>query len=400
MNSGWTGSLKLATVRLPRHTRVKILADGQPAYFYEVPTKYRRVSCCPVHSEALGFELSQAISRANELNAALDAWRKGEPSGPQPGSVAWLIRKYQNSSKYRKLAPKSQRAYDQSLRLLEGYELPSGRSFWSFHIKAIKPQHADALYEKLQWSGGRRRLATANAAMRVARLVWKFAIRRGYAHINPFVAMDLESTGGKTRPALRDEVYRFVQKADEMGFASMGTAAMLAFELCQREGDVIGTISWSDYRRGQGIAVRQHKTGERVAVPLFSDGDALFPELEQRLDSTPRRGPLIIMRDRPDRRTGSYLPYKEDHFRHLFRKIADAAGLPKQFTFMGLRHGGLTELGDAEATDQEMMAISGHRTRQTLTVYSRRSGQQAANAARKRRALRGKGGFETEQTSE
>ena len=77
----------------------------------------------------------------------------------------------------------------------------------------------------------------------VARLLWKFAIRRGYAGINPFVAMDLEGTGGRTRPALRQEVQRFLCKADELGFPSMGTAAMLAFELCQREGDVIGNIA-------------------------------------------------------------------------------------------------------------------------------------------------------------
>ncbi len=56
---------------------------------------------------------------------------------------------------------------------------------------------------------------------------------------------------------------------------------------------------------------------------------------------------------------------------------------------MGFRHGGLTELGDAQATDQEMMALSGHKTRQILTVYSKRSTEQARNAARKRRALRG-----------
>ena len=59
---------------------------------------------------------------------------------------------------------------------------------------------------------------------------------------------------------------------------------------------------------------------------------------------------------------------------------------------MGFRHGGLTELGEAGAADQEMMATSGHKTRGMLTIYSRQTPEQAANAARKRRAWRTKVG--------
>ncbi len=215
------------------------------------------------------------------------------------------------------------------------------------------------------------------------------APRRGYAEANPFASMGLEGTGGHTRAATREEVERFVKTADDLGYTSMGTAALLAFELCQREGDVMGTISWQDYRPRCEIIVRQHKTGQLVSVPLADQHGPLYPELEARLSAMPRRGPLIVMRDPPDRRKRAYLPYKEGHFRHLFRIIANAAGLPKDLRFMGFRHGGLTELGDAQATDQEMMALSGHRTRQILTVYSKRSTEQARNAARKRRALRG-----------
>lgn len=172
----------------------------------------------------------------------------------------------------------------------------------------------------------------------------------------------------------------------------MGTAVLLAFELCQRQGDVIGTINWADYRPGEAIRVRQHKTGEMVWLPLRDDDGDLFPGLEERLAATPKRGTLIIMRDTEDRHSGLYETYKVDYFRHLFREIADAADLPKDFLFRALRHGGLTELADAGATDQELMTHSGHRARQTLTVYTRQTGDQALNAARKRRAWRTKKG--------
>ena len=122
----------------------------------------------------------------------------------------------------------------------------------------------------------------------------------------------------------------------------------------------------------------------------------LFPGLVDRLDATPKRGTLTVMREHKDKRTKTYMPYKEDHFRHLFREIADAAGLDKGLKFMGFRHGGLTELGDAGATDQEMQSTGGHKTRQMLTVYSKPTRRQALNAARRRRTLR----TETAQRSE
>lgn len=200
--------------------------------------------------------------------------------------------------------------------------------------------------------------------------------------------MELSTTGGTTLPATRQEVVTFVCKADELGHSSMGTAALLAFELCQREGDVLGTMTWGDYRSGVEIRIRQHKTKKMVWVPLADEEGPLYLGLIERLDSTTRRGPLIVMRDTPDRHSKAYLPYKKEHFRHLFRDIANQAGLRKDFTFMSLRHGGLTELGDAGATDQELMSLSGHRTRQTLSVYTKPTADQARSAARKRRHSR------------
>ena len=51
------------------------------------------------------------------------------------------------------------------------------------------------------------------------------------------------------------------------------------------------------------------------------------------------------------------------------------------------RHGGLTELGDAEVTEQEGMASSGHATPNSLRLYVKRTARQRASAARKRRIL-------------
>jgi hypothetical protein len=52
------------------------------------------------------------------------------------------------------------------------------------------------------------------------------------------------------------------------------------------------------------------------------------------------------------------------------RRDEEAAGLP-ELSFASFRKGGFTEFGDAEATDQEVLAQGGHRTCQMLTVYSK-----------------------------
>ena len=50
------------------------------------------------------------------------------------------------------------------------------------------------------------------------------------------------------------------------------------------------------------------------------------------------------------------------------------------------RHGGMTELGDAELTEQGVMSLSGHRTPDAARGYVKKTDVQRLAAARKRRA--------------
>lgn len=176
----------------------------------------------------------------------------------------------------------------------------------------------------------------------------------------------------------------FVAAADELNHVPIGTAALIAFEWLLREVDIISRFSWSDYRppqRPDAVRLFHGKTEEEIWLPLHYENRPLYPELEERLEETPRYGPLIIMRDKKDKRTGEHLPYKKDWFKHCAARIRYHAELPKEITFASFRHGGLTELGDAELTDQSMMALSAHKTRDMLTVYSKRNEKQRAQAA-------------------
>ena len=117
-----------------------------------------------------------------------------------------------------------------------------------------------------------------------------------------------------------------------------------------------------------------------------------WPELMVRLDGATRRGTLIVMRDKLDRKRKIYLPWKEDYFRHRVAKIRAAAGIHVSAKFMGLRHGGNTEGADAGLTDPQLRALSGHRNPNMTVLYAKQTMKQRRQGARKRLEQRTKGG--------
>jgi hypothetical protein len=60
-----------------------------------------------------------------------------------------------------------------------------------------------------------------------------------------------------------------------------------------------------------------------------------------------------------------------------------AKSLPAHVTLDACRHGGMTELGDAELAEQGVMARSGHRTPQAARLYVKRTEHQRAAAKRR-----------------
>jgi hypothetical protein len=245
----------------------------------------------------------------------------------------------------------------------------------------------------------RERNRTAILAMTVCRRAW-FIARRNKPSVvpahNPFAKMGLSHKPRATKPVGYESLLKFVAAADKAGEWSIGTAAMIAFFWLQREIDIISRLSWQHYRpkdTPEVVRVWHHKTGESVDVPLYDeDGTVLWPELMERLDAAPRRGTLIVMRDQSDRRRKIHLPWKEDYFRHRVAALRAKAGLDPDEKFMGLRHGGNTEGADAELSDAQLRALSGHKTAAMVHLYARQTMKQRRAGARKRLDARTKRG--------
>jgi hypothetical protein len=79
--------------------------------------------------------------------------------------------------------------------------------------------------------------------------------------------------------------------------------------------------------------------------------------------------------------------YNHTRIGHLVRAVADAAELPKTFTLDACRHGGMTELEEAELTDGQGRALSAHSSK-AYDGYAKRTEKRMLAATRRRTAHR------------
>jgi hypothetical protein len=380
------------------------LRSGATAYYWTIPA-WAKQNGCTLAIEALGTDYAEAKSRCDELlNPQLDAWRKREEIAlpfdrATPGTFDWMVAVYKSSPLYRKLPARTRKSYDAALRLASQHKLKDGRNFGRLALNSITPGAADRLFDKLKDKpDGGERVRTALLSVTVCKRAWNVARRDKPKMVpweNPFDKMELSYEPKPTRPVTHDELLRFVKSADEAGEGSLGTAAMIAYYWLQRAEDIIGRLSWGHYRPNDAPDVARifhHKTRKLVDIPLFDeDGTVLWPELVARLDAAPRYGTLIVTRDQPDRRRKVHLPWKEDNFRHRVAAIRAAAGIDFAVKFMGLRHGGNTEAGDADLTDAQIRALSGHKTAAMTALYTKATMRQRQIGGRKRLEARTKG---------
>lgn len=416
----------MADVRLPTYTSPKRLAGGRTGYFWTRPDwadpkhakskdeKKRRLAVrngktCPVESTALGEDVAEAITKARALNEAFKEWRTGAEAKSIQGSVRWLFSWYREQDKFTGLRHKTRSGYQVAMNMMDAMPMKVG-IFGTRRAAAIDGPTADAIYKKARAKHGERQAAYM---MQVCRLVWNHAARPGYSKatgvtVNPFAGMGIKAssaTGKGNRAATRAEYNLYRATARELGLQSMATAAALCFEGCQRvydvfgfedpDGEVVRGFFWADYQPGEQISLIQSKTRKLIQLPLTVEvtvpadeegGEAsrekvqLYPELEEELARTPRTGAageMIVRRELDGQ------PYPIDYVPKVHRRIREKAGLPKDLRFTSFRHGGLTELGDADVDD--MRAVSGHTKIDTTAIYNKANLAKARAIAVKRR---------------
>lgn len=396
-------------VELPRHVIPKRLASGATAYYYNVPTRYRKLKCA-VPNEPLGTDYAKMTARAAALNGLFDEWqlqRMGLPitgeAAPKIGTIDWLFREYKQADAYlKKVAPRSRPDYEWAMDQLTDLKTKKGDRVGSRPIKSITPRGADKLYAKVIVGPEGRRPRTAEKIVKLCRKAWRVVHRLFPDEFNkdvpnPWLGVTLETRTKATKPAVtREQVYEFAWGCIERGEPEAAGVAVICFEWLQRPENVIGGhIKWSDYRAPTAptiIRVAHHKTGTVAPHPLEADGVKFYAEAEEVLSHIPRRGVPMILRaprkfkDGTDREPA--MPFARPTMQHIVQRLRKEIGLPSYFTLDACRHGGMTELEEAELTDGQGRALSTHKTQQSYEGYAKRTAKRMLSATRKRHAHR------------
>ena len=392
-------------LELPRHVIQKRLAKGRIGFFYNVPTKYRALNC-PLRNEPLGTDYAEMEKRAQTLNSIFDEWtrqRKGLPISvsnmPKWGTVEWLFREYKLSKAYlEKVAVRSRQNYEWAMREVCDTLTKKGDRVGDRLVKTISPRAADKLYDIFISGTAGERLRTGEKMTMLCRKAWR-VVHRLYpdefpADIpNPWVGVTMKNRVKRKKPAVtRDQVYAFAQGCIEHGEVEAAAVAVICFEWLQRPENVIaGHIKWTGYRNPKPtIRVEHHKTGEAVDHPLeeaLPDGSVIkfYEDAENVLSHLKPRGIPMILREIED---GKSKPFAFSTMQHIVQRMRKKLGLPSTFTFDACRHGGMTELEEAELTEGQGRALSAHRTSQAYAGYAKRTETRLLAATRKRHAHR------------
>lgn len=402
----------MVAITLPRFVLAKQRPAGGIAYYWTPPVYWRRLAereqvRFPFANQPLGVDLAQAELDAAALphNARFDEWRAhggrlspGRPESPRrygaPGSVAWLVETYLQSEIFRRrVAERSRADYRLLFTACLGYRLKTGGTFGDLPVRSVTPAAAEKLYA---WLIAENKFRRGEKAIMYLKTCWRLMQPHHPREFrtdvpNPWIGVQLVSRQQQVKPAHgRDEVYAFAAKAAEMAMPELGAAAVICFEWLQRPENVLGGyVRWTDYQPGISIRVEHHKTGSVIRHPLSestAEGTALFYEpAESVLVAVPKRGIPIVLR-------ADGTLYRPTRAAQLVRKIADAAGLPKTFTLDACRHGGMTELEEAELTDGQGRALSAHKSR-AYEGYAKRTEKRVLAATRRRAAYRAGGAF-------
>jgi hypothetical protein len=400
--------------QLPRFVIHKVVA-GRSRFYWALPTYYRQLGCT-LHKEqdtALGADFEAACTRATTLNGLFDDWdraRLGEPPKPREeqkaGTVDWLFRVYKGSNDWKeRVSARTAPDHERTIRLVCDLKGKSGIRLGDRMVASITPETADKLYATVRDNpirkGKTSRPRTAEKVVAICRHAWK-VVRRLHPGLfiqgaqvdslpvwNPWEGVALRRRNLATKPAAsRDDVYAFAWGALAAGHPDAAAAAVICFEWLQRPENVLaGYVTWNDYRGPRApnqIRIEHHKTGEMVLHPLEETDGGLtlfYEEAEAVLAKVPRLGLGIVMRDRPKG------PQKWDimSMGRLVRGLREQIGLPDTFTLDACRHGGMTELEEAELTDGQGRALSAHRSK-AYEGYAKRTEQRALAATRKRHA--------------
>ena len=288
------------------------------------------------------------------------------------------IEKYKDTPEFKiKLrSDKTRNQYAYQLRRLCEAELEDN-PIGSMPIDTLNVAKCQRIYWQLIEDVDTNDVRFANYSMQIVTRVWNVLIKYDYLDKNPWGFVEKSKVSPRNTVWQPEDFKIFLQTAFSIPkWRNIGLLVRINVEIGQRIEDV-RLSQWDNYDLNEKLYMREviQKTHERIpGIPL---SDSLVQMLQEQKDVYEFQEwvvphPFLLK------------PYSEHSISHTFRKIMNTAGLSSRLQLRDIRRTVLTDLANHGATDTEIMAYSGHKSRESLMPYVCISTEQARNAANKR----------------
>src|SRR6516165_6278618 len=335
----------------------------------------------------------------------METWLANErPAAVFDGTLASLIDRYSSDeeSPYHDLRHRTQRTYDQQLKLLKisvgarRIDRLNGEDFRRWYRKLREPKSP----------GQPPRIGRAHHCMTMLRILFGYGQVMGLPNCDKLKGilgeMRFKDTPPRRTIITYEQVVAFIKKAHELNRPELALAQALQFEGTLRQIDVIGEwvpdperpsgSRWANgllwqHIRDYVLIKKTTKTGQEAGIDF-----KLYPLALAELRRVPpdkRVGPVII-----DRLTEQ--PFKSSTYRRRWRAVARAAGIPDEVMSRDSRAGGVTEGSDAGADLEHLRHHASHKSTATTARYSRQTLTKTRAGARLRVAHRKAGNEEND----
>ena len=351
--------------------------DGTTNHFIGVPAYIQRVTGDTSDSfDDLASARAYSLKVQSKYASHLRNNRKSRSINA--GTVYKLVEYYRESENYANLKPRSIASYELMIDTALNIILPNtNKTLGDMEASSITKEVVQRFIHQVRDNFSHHR---ALHTVKVMRLIWTVTENAGKVLGNPWRHCQIKKLPNREVIWTQEQVDTFIATADDMGLHSMGTLALMCYTMCQRPGD-IRQLCWGDIDGGV-FEFNQEKTGTKVYVPI---APVLKIRLEE-ISAIGHDGPNVphMISSLPWETILKYevtgKSYTQWDYGKIARRIMRRAGMPKELRIGDLRRTGTTKLADSGCTEDQIMSVTGHKSRDMVSVYVKRSRNIAQDA--------------------
>jgi len=290
-----------------------------------------------------------------------------------------MVGDYYSSYEYKELRDETKANYEYIIRQVLDTKI-DGQNFGRVDVNKLTSKMCKLAYD--EWC--ERGIHFANKAMAIARVVYNHGLRMEMVSRNPFNAVRRRTPKSRTTLWEKDDIMLLLDTAySDFNTRNLGLIAQMAYEWCQRVGDM-RLLKWDniDFDE-QRVHILQSKRRAEVYLPISDD---LMDMLTQQHEDF---GFQEYVAPRPNPIDGKYEPYTIFKMSKHGRTLIRNAGLPDTLRLSDLRRTGTTEMVQAGVGIGQIMSVTGHANPQSVKPYIKNT-YDAANYALTKRSSHGK----------